>query len=74
MDSTVKESSFQEVEGRQARRASLGEVEGSMTGRVDAKALQENLQNLGFTPSLAKPEMENEVGKRRDCSQDDRVK
>ena len=32
---------------------------------VDAKALQDDLQSLGFTPSLAKPEMgkrlENEV-------------
>ena len=28
---------------------------------MDAKALQDDLQNLGFTPSLAKPEMGKEV-------------
>ena len=32
---------------------------------VDAKALQDDLQKLGFTPSLAKPEMGNEVGRQR---------
>ena len=32
VDSTVKESRFQEGEGKQAKRASLGEVEGSMSG------------------------------------------
>ena len=29
---------------------------------MDAKALQEDLQNLGFTPSLAKPEKEGRLG------------
>ena len=29
---------------------------------MDAKALQEDLQSLGFTPSLAKPEIGKEVG------------
>ena len=52
MDSTVKEGRFQE-EGGQARRASLEQVEGSMSGRVDAIALP----SLGFTPSLAKTEI-----------------
>ena len=55
VESTVKEGSFQGRKGRQARRASLEQVEGSMSGRVDAKALQDDLQSLGFTPSLAKP-------------------
>ena len=32
MDSTVKEGRFQEGEGEQARKTSLGEVEGSMSG------------------------------------------
>ena len=31
----------------------------------DAKALQDDLQSLGFTPSLANPEIGNEVGRRR---------
>ena len=59
VDSTVKEGKSQ---GGQARRVSLEEVEGSMSGWVDAKALQDDLQNLGFTPSLANPEIGNEVG------------
>ena len=64
-ESTVNEGRFQGGQGRQARRASLEQVEGSMSGRVDAKALQDDLQSLGFTPSLAKPEMGKEVGRRR---------
>ena len=60
-----KEGSIQKREGGQARKTSLGEVEGSMSRRVDTKALQDNLQSPGFTPSLAKPEMEKEVGGRR---------
>ena len=55
-DSTVKESRFQGGKGGQAR-AFLGETEGSMSRRVEARALQDNLQSLGFTPSLAKPEI-----------------
>ena len=50
---------------RKAKRASLEQVEGSKSGRVDAKALQDNLQSLGFTPSLAKPEIGKEVGRHR---------
>ena len=56
VDSTVKEGRFQGGQGGQATRASLGEVEGSMSGWVDAKALQDDLQSFGFTSSLAKPE------------------
>ena len=56
---------FQGGEGGQARRASLGEVEGSMSGSVDAKALQDDLPSLGFTPSLAKLEIGKEVGRQR---------
>ena len=62
VDSIVKEGRFQ---GGQATRASLEQVEGSMNGRVNAKALQDDLQSLGLTPSLAKPEIEKEVGRRR---------
>ena len=31
---------------------------------MDAKPLQDDLQSPGFTPSLAKPEMKKEVGRR----------
>ena len=31
----------------------------------DAKALQDDLHSLGFTPSLATPEIGKEVGRRR---------
>ena len=41
---------------------------------MDAKALQDDLQSLGFTPSLAKPEIGKEVGRRRARSEDKRVK
>ena len=41
---------------------------------MDSKALQDDLQSLGFTPRLAKPEMRKEVRRRRARSQDDRVK
>ena len=67
MDSTVKEGGLQRGEGGQARKAFLGE-EGSTSGTMDAKALQEDLQSLGFTTSLVKPEMGKEVGRRRACS------
>ena len=53
----MKKCRFQRGQGGQVRRASLEEVEGSMSGRVDAKALLNDMQNLGFTPSLAKPEI-----------------
>ena len=56
VDSTVNEGRFQGGMRRQARRASLEQAEGSMSGWVDAKALQDDLQSLGFTLSLAKPE------------------
>ena len=58
-----EERQFQEGEREQAKRASLGEVKGSISGRVDAKALHEDLQSLGFTPSLTKPKMGKEVGR-----------
>ena len=64
-DSTVKEGRFQGGEREQARRASLGDVEGSESGASRHKALLEDLQSLGFTPSLVKPKMEKEVGRRR---------
>ena len=65
MDSTVKEGRFQGGKGGQAKRASIGKVEESRSGWVDAKALQDDLQSLGFTPSLSKPEIGKEVGRRR---------
>ena len=63
MDSTVKEGRFQGGKGGQVKRASLEQVEGGMSGRVDAKALQDDLQSLGFTPSPAKPEIGKEIGR-----------
>ena len=74
VDSTVKEGRFQGGHGGQARRASVGEVEGSISGCVDAQTLQDNLQSLGFTPSLAKLEIGKEVGRRRTRSQNKREK
>ena len=74
MDSTVKEGRFQGDKGGQARRASLKEAEGSISGWVDAKTLQEDLQSFGFTRRLAKPEMGKEVGRRRACSLDEKAK
>ena len=65
---TVKEGRFQEGKGERARRVSLGEVEGSMSERVDAKALHVDLQSLGVTPCLAKSETEKEFGRQRACS------
>ena len=41
---------------------------------MDAKALQDDLQSFGFTPSLAKPEIGKEVGRRRARSYDERVR
>ena len=60
---SVKKGVFQGVEERQTKeRTSLAEVGGSMSGRADTKALQEDLQSLGFTPSLAKLEMGRLMG------------
>ena len=61
----MNEGRFQGGQGGQARKASLEQVEESMSGWVDARALQDDLQSLGFTPSLAKPEIGKEVGRRR---------
>ena len=74
MDFTVKKGRFQREEGGQARRVSLGEVEGSMSEWEEAKAVQDDLKSLGFTSSLAKPEMEKEVGRQRARSYDNRAK
>ena len=41
---------------------------------MDEKADQDDLQSLSLTPSLAKPEMGKEVGRRRACSYDEKVK
>ena len=41
---------------------------------MDAKAIQDDLQSLGFTPSLANPEIGNKVGRRRARSSEKKVK
>ena len=61
VSSAVMEGSFQGGEGGQANRTFIGE---SMSGLVHPKALQEDLQSLAFTPSLAKPEMGKKGGRR----------
>ena len=63
MDFTVREGRLQGGKVGKAKTTSLGKVEESMGGRVDAKALQEDLQSLGFSPSLAKPEIGKEAGR-----------
>ena len=65
VSSTAKEGGCQGGEEGQASRIFLAEVKEDMSGRVDTKALQGDVQSLGFTPSLAKPEMGKEVGRRR---------
>ena len=65
VSSTVKQSEFQGREGEQAKRNFLGE---SMSRRVDAKALLEDLKSADFNPSLAKPKMGKEVGRQKACS------
>ena len=65
MDSTVKEGRLQGGQGGQAGRASLEQVEESVSGWLHAKALQDDLQSLGFISSLAKSEIGKEVGRRR---------
>ena len=51
--------------GRAGKKSLPRQVEGNMSGWVDAKALQEDLQSLGFTPRLAKLEIGKEVERRR---------
>ena len=65
VDSIMKEGRLQGAKGVQAKRTSLAEVEERMSGGVDAKALQKDLQSLGFTPSLAKPKMGKKFGRQR---------
>ena len=59
----LKEGRFQR--GKRASKKSLPRSRGKHEQDVDAKALQDNLQILGFTPSLAKPEIGKEVGRQR---------
>ena len=66
-------------EGRQipgrASKKSLPRTSRRKHERVSGlKALQDDLQSLGFTPSLAKPEIGKEVGRRRARSLDERLK
>ena len=65
VDSIVKKGRFQRAEGGHAKRTSLEEVGKSMSGKVNAKALQKDRESLGFTPILAKSEMRKKVGRRR---------
>ena len=60
----MKEGRFQGGEGGQIKTAFLGKVERSVNECADAKDLQKDLQSLGFTPSLAKPEMGKKIGRR----------
>ena len=55
---------FQEQKGGQAKRDSQKERE-SMSKKVNATALQDDLGNIGFTRSLAKLKIEKEVERRR---------
>ena len=48
----MNEVRFQGGNGGKTRRASLEEVEGNMSGLLDAKALQDDLQSLDLTPSF----------------------
>ena len=57
----MKEGGFQGSKVGQTKRTSQGVGE-STSGRMDKKALQEDLESFGFTPSLAKSEMGKEVG------------
>ena len=53
---------FEGKKGGQAGRASPGDVKESLSMCVDAKAFQDFLQSLGFTPGLAKPGWERRLG------------
>ena len=45
-----------------------------MSRQVDPKVLPEDLESLGFSPSLAKPEVVKEVERQRTRSPTDRAK
>ena len=61
-EQTPKRRKAGSKEGGKARRASVGKMQGSISGWVEAKASQKDLYRLGFTPSLAKPEIRKKVG------------
>ena len=50
---------------KKAKRISVAEIGARMSTLVDPNVLHENLESLGFSPSLAKPKMGKEVGRRR---------
>ena len=58
MGLTVNKGRFQGGEGGHAKKTSLREVEENRREWVDATVLQEELECLGFTPSLTNPERE----------------
>ena len=61
VDSTVNEGKFQGGKGEQARRGRRKHER--VSGRKSSP--ERSAQSLGFTPSLAKPEIGKEVGRRR---------
>ena len=62
----MKKGKFKEGDFGKARRASLGEVEGSMSCVSGRKGSSERSAELNsFTSSLSKPEMGKEVGRQR---------
>ena len=60
--------------GERTERASLGEEVKRVSRRVDVKTFLKDLESLGFTLTLAKPEFEKDVGRLRARSQDDQAK
>ena len=63
VSSPVKEGRFQGGKGGQGNKTSIGEEGKSISGQVDAKVVQVDLESLDFTPSLAKREMGKKVGR-----------
>ena len=56
----------QERKRGEAKKTFLGEK--SMGEQADAKTVPGDLEGLGLTPSVTKPENEKEVGRQRACS------
>ena len=60
--------------GRASKKSLPGESRRKHQRMSRRNTLQDDLQSLGFTPSLAKPEIGKEVGRQRARSQEKRVK
>ena len=65
VDFTVQKGRFQGREEGHAKKTSLAVVENSISRRVVAKALQEDLERVDFTPSLPKPEIKKKLGEKK---------